>query len=282
MQAGVSHEILAHGGGDGADVAHMLHHGCQRDGHDGDNRRHQQATVEILAEDGEHGLVPGDGQAHPVGLPHQLNKLGPGVGIHNHGEDIGGHHAQEDGDDFNHALAEDVGHNHNHNGHQCNPPVIGAVIYSGVCQSQADADDDGAGDDGREIAHDLLCAEGLEQGCQHQVDKTGTGHAEACIGQGVEPVLAGQAANGRIAADKGEGGAQEGGHLPAGNQMEQQCAQAGKQQGIGHVQAGQRRNQHRCAEHGEQMLHAQNQLLGGTQGAGIIDGIGILLDFCHK
>src|SRR5699024_273592 len=35
VQAGVADEVFAHSGADGSHVAHMLHHGSQSNGHDG-------------------------------------------------------------------------------------------------------------------------------------------------------------------------------------------------------------------------------------------------------
>ena len=60
--------------------------------------------------------------------------------------------------------------------------------------------------------------------------------------------------------------------------MEQQRTQTRKQQGglDGERQAvalHQDGNQHRGAEHGEQMLQAQHQHPGQAQGAGVVDGL---------
>ena len=95
-------------------------------------------------------------------------------------------------------------------------------------------------------------------------------------------MVAAHSADGIVAADESEGGTQESGNLTAGDQMEQEGAQTREQQGIGHIQAGQRGNQHGCAEHGEQVLHAQKQTLGGAQGGSIVDRIGIGFGSCHE
>jgi len=249
VQAGILYEVLAHGGGDGADIANMLHHGSQGDGHDGHNGGDQQAGVQIAAEDGQGGVVPYDGQADPVCLADQGHQICPGGGVNDHGEHIGANHTQQDGDDLHHAG-----------------------------KGQADADDDGARDNGGKVAHDLFGAELLEEEGQNQVYETCAGHTEAGIGQGL--AAGAQGADGIVAADEGEGGAQEGGDLPPGDQVEQQRAQARKQQGVGHIQACQRGNQNRCAEHGEQMLYAQQQALGDTQGAGVVYCVSIFFR-CH-
>ena len=64
--------------------------------------------------------------------------------------------------------------------------------------------------------------------------------------------------------------------------MEQEGADTGEEQGRGHVQTGQGRYQDRCAEHGEQVLDAQQEHLGGTKGAGVIDRFGGFFGFCLK
>ena len=92
-----------------------------------------------------------------------------------------------------------------------------AVIDGGGGEVQADGDDDGARDDGREEAHDLLRAEGPDQRRQHRVDKTRAGHAEAGVGQElrVGEGIVDQGGDGGVAAQEGEGGAQEGRDLAA-------------------------------------------------------------------
>ena len=64
--------------------------------------------------------------------------------------------------------------------------------------------------------------------------------------------------------------------------MEQQGAQTGKQQGCGNIQTGDGRNENGCAEHGEQVLHAEQELLGAAQSAGVVDGFIDRIGICHK
>ena len=52
------------------------------------------------------------------------------------------------------------------------PPVLRAVVDGGGREVQADGDDDGAGDDRREEAHDLLGAERFKQRRENHVHKT--------------------------------------------------------------------------------------------------------------
>ena len=277
MEAGVLQIVALAGGGDGAHVADVLHHGGQRQRHDGHGGGHQHAGVQVGAgEQAEQGVLKLEGQAQPRGLDYLGEVHIAADGTHH----IGGDDAQQDGDDLDHALAPDVAGHHDQNGHQSDGPVGAAGIDGGLGQGQADADDDGAGDDGGEVAHDRLSAEHLEQGGQDHIHQAGAGHAEAGVGQhlgigdgGVAGGVGQHGGDGRVAADKGEGGAQESGDLHLGQEVEQQGAQACEQQGGGDGQAGQRGDQHCGAEHGEHVLDAQDQHLGGAKDAGVINGV---------
>ena len=132
---------------------------------------------------------------------------------------------------------------------------------------------------GGEEAHDLLGAKELKEQCQHQVNEAGNGHAEAGVGQ--RNILTGGGGE-TVGAQEGEGGAQESGDLPAGDQVEQQGAQACEQQGGGDIQTGQGGDQHGSAEHGEHMLQAQDQDLAGAQSLCVIDGFGLLFVSRHN
>lgn len=289
VQAGVGHIILAHGGGNGAHIADMLHHGRQGNGRDGDDGGEQLAAVKALAENGEHGALPNHRQADPVRLGHFGDQIVPGGGVHDHRHGVGGQNTQQNGDDLHHALAPDIAHHDHQNGDHSHAPVGGAAADGGAGQGQADGDDHRAGDDGREEFHDLIGAEKLEQQGQHQVQQTGDRHAEAGVGQhgrvgdrGFARAVFQPRGDRQIAAQEGEGGAQEGGDLPAGDQMEQQCSQAGEKQGGGDIQAGEGGDQHCGAKHGEQVLHTQNQHFGSAQGPGVIDGVGLVFVCWHK
>ena len=85
-----------------------------------------------------------------------------------------------------------------------------------------------------------------------------------------------------VGAQKRKGRTQKRGNLPTGDQMEQQGAQTGEEQGGGHVQTGDGGDEDGCAEHGEQMLDAQNDLLGASKGAGVVHGFVACFGICHK
>ena len=85
-------------------------------------------------------------------------------------------------------------------------------------------------------------------------------------------------AHGGEAAQEGEGGAQESGHLHLRAEVEEQGAEAGEEQrGLdGQRQAvalDQDGHQHGGAEHGEHVLQTQDQHFGHPQGAGVPDGL---------
>ena len=130
-----------------------------------------------------------------------------------------------------------------------------------------------------EVAHDPFGAEDAEQGGQQDIHQPGQHDAEAGVGKhfrvgdGVAAAVGEHGGDGLIAADEGEGGAQEGGDLALGQKVEQQCAQSGEQQGGGYGQPGEGGDQHSGAEHGEHMLNAQDQHFGTAQLPGVIDAL---------
>ena len=233
MEAGVLEVVALTGGGDGAHVADVLHHSGQGQGHDGHCRGQEHASVQIgAAEQAEEGVLKLEGQADPGGVGQGL-ELSRVHGVHagdlaDDGHGVGAHHAQQDGDDLHHALAPYIAAHHNGDGDEGNGPVVSAVGDSGGGEGQADADDHGTGDDGREVAHDLLGAEHLKEGGQNHVHQTGQRHAEAGVGEHlvVGGTVLQHGGDGLIAADEGEGGAQESRYLALGDKVEQQGAQA--------------------------------------------------------
>ena len=280
VQAGVLKEVALSGGGDGGHIADVLHHGGQGDGGHDQNGGH----VEL-------GQLEG-GQAHQTGLGHggEIHQgLGGAVsthnshaaGIHNKGGNIGDHHAHEDGDDLEHAAAPDVEHDDGGQGDEGQGPAAGGVVHSRGGQGQADAHDDGAGDHGGQKAHDLLHARQLDDQGQDQVQQTGHHNAAAGVAQLILGVHGGvdaavQIGHGGKAAQKGEGGAQEGGHLELRAHMEEQGADAGKEQGGLDAQGQtilphQNGHQNGGAKHGEHVLQTQDEHLGHAQGPGVAD-----------
>ena len=161
--------------------------------------------------------------------------------------------------------------------------ALEGVGDGGGGQVQADQNDDGAGDHRGQEAHDLLHAHQLDDGGQYHIEQTGHHNAAAGVLQLDSRVHTGVFAHIQLghrlkAAQVGKGGAQEGGNLQLGADMEEEGTNTGEKQGglDGQGQAvalNQDGDQHGCAEHGEHMLQAQDEHLGQTQGACIPDGL---------
>ena len=122
-------------------------------------------------------------KTNPGGLRHMLNQGCASGRIHNHGEHIACYYTQQNGDDFQHSLAPDVEDDNHKDGHQRHQPVVATVVNGALRQGQANGNDNGAGDNGREVTHDLLCAEDLEQQSQHKIQKSGASDTKAGIRQ---------------------------------------------------------------------------------------------------
>ena len=158
------------------------------------------------------------GEVHHAG--HQGNYIGP-------------HHAQQDGDNLDHALAPDIGHNDDGHGHQGQPPAGGGVGHGGGGQVQSDQDDDGAGDHGGQVVHDPVDAHGLDDQGQDHIQKARHHDAAAGVLELFRGLHGGVDAgvhlrHGLEAAQEGKGGAQEGGDLQPGAHMEKEGAEAGE------------------------------------------------------
>ena len=265
MQAGVGDEVVAGGGGDGGHVADVLHHRGDGDG------RHDEDGGDVELRDGD-GLEADDACLMHGGEIHLTG---------DEGDNVADHDAEEDGDDLDHALAPDVGGDDDRDGDQREPPVGAGVADGAAREVEADHDDHGAGDDGREVAHDLPSAEHLKEQRQHEVQQARDHDAAEGVGELVVGrhgrVFAGVEVRDRgEAAEVSEGRAEEGGDLHLGADVEQQRAETRHQQrGLDAqrqaVALHEDGDEHRRAEHGEQMLQAEHQHAGHAELAGVID-----------
>ena len=276
VQAGIFNVVAVAGGGDRGHVADVLDHGGKGQRDDGDDGGQELVCVDIAGgEQAEDGLLHLDGQREPLRFGDVGDEICADVRVEDDGQQIRADDAEEDRDDLDHALAPDVGGDDDEDGGDGDPPAAGAVIDGGGGEVQADGDDDGAGDDGREEAHDLLRAEDLEQTGQNDIHKTCAGHAEAGIGQHLKVgdvlLLAEHRRDGRVAAEEGEGRAEEGRDLAAGDEVEQQRAEAREQKRVRNVEARQDGDEDGRAEHGEHMLEAEQQHSASAELSGIID-----------
>ena len=281
VQAGVIDIVVADGGADGGDIAHMLHHGSQCDGDDGE----QSADELRAAVDGEqtHGLLV-QGDAEPGRVGDLLEVHGTGDQSHR----VGHQHTDQDGQDLDHALTPDVADNDHAQRHKGQQPVGLAVGDGRRCQDQTDGDDDGAGDHRREELHDAADAKGGDEQAGHQIHQAGESDSSTGVrqhlgvGHGQVAVCISQhGSHDGETAQVGKGGAQEGRDLLFGDQMEQQRAQTGAQQRGGNAQAGEQRHQHGGSEHGEHVLHAQDEHPARTQLARVVNALGVIDLFTH-
>ena len=173
--------------------------------------------------------------------------------------------------------------------HKGQQPVGLAVGDGRGSQDQTDGDDDGAGDHRREEPHDAADAEGGDQQAGHQIHQTGKCDGGAGVGQHlgvgngqVAVCICQHGGHDGEAAQIRKGGAEECRHLLFGNEVEQQGAQTCAQQGGGNAQAGEQRHQHRCAEHGKHVLHAQNEHAACAQLARVVNAFGVIDLFTHE
>ena len=218
MQTGVFNEVAAGGGGNGGDITDVLHHRGDGDGrHDEDGGDVELCDDELL-------------EANEVGLTHrdEVDKgLHDAAGIRQLGAAESGDHAEEDGDDLDHALAPDVGNHDDRHGNEREPPAGLGVGDGGAGEVQADHDDHGAGDNGREVTHDLLRAEELEEQRQHEVEEACDHNAAERVGElelRIHALISGERCDRGEAAEVGERGAEERGDLKLGADVEQQRA----------------------------------------------------------
>ena len=79
------------------------------------------------------------------------------------------------------------------------------------------------------------------------------------------------AEGGEHGAEKGEGTAEECGHLKLGAEVEDKGAETCEEEGGTHAQSGDDRNQHCGAEHGEHVLETQGKGLSDPQRSDIIN-----------
>ena len=272
---------MADGGADGGDIAHMLHHGSQCDGDDGKQRADKlgaavdgkQAHGRLMQRDAEPACLGNAGKID--GTRHQRNG-------------IGHQHTNEDGQNFDHALAPDVADNDRAQCHKGQQPVGLAVVDGRGSQDQADGNDDGARDHRREEPHNAADAKGGDEQADDQIEQAGERHA--CAGIRQHPGVGhGQVAvcirqhgchNGE-ATQIGERRTQERGHFLFGDEVEQQSAQTCAEQSGGNAQPREQGHQNGGTKHGEHVLDAQNQHPARAQLTGIINALGIIDVLLH-
>ena len=235
----------------------MLHHGShshRRDGQDGGDIKLRQRE----RGQPDHGLPADAAQVH-----HTANQR------HN----IGDHNAQQDGNDLDHSLAPDVGHDDDSNGKQRKRPAALGIVHCRAGQIQTDEDDHRTGNDGREKPHDLFCTHCFKQ--QRQQDIQTARHHDAAHGIGqlfgadhIGKLADIQFRNSLEASQKGKGRAEKCGDFElcahVENQRADTCEEQGRLDGQGQPigVADNDGYQNRGTEHCEHMLETQNEHSG--------------------
>jgi len=267
VQARILDEVDAGGGGDGGHVADVLHHRGDGDGrHDEDGGEVKLRERELLKSDEAGGADRLEGHVARERRDHAA------------ADD-----AEQDRDDLNHALAPDVDRDDDDDRDERDAPVLAGVVHRRAREVQTDENDDRAGDDGREEAHDLLHADELEEQGEDQVQQARDHHAAEGVGKLVvrrhRGVLArAELADDAEAAEVGEGRAEEGGHLELREDVEQQRAESRHQQRGLHRHrqpvgaADDDRHDHRRAEHGAQMLEPEHEHARRAELPRVVDG----------
>ncbi len=267
VQAGVREIVALDGGGNGADIADVLHHGRDGERDDRDNGGDDKAAVG-RADKGEDRGLPVDGDTDPVGGGDGGDNSLTGGGVNDHGENIGGDDAEKDGDDLDHAPAPHVADDDDNDGDDGDQKIRVAVVNGRGGERKADGDDDGPGHDGREKAHDLLEADALDDGGEDHIHEAGDRDGKAGVRQKLRLAVRG---DGPVAREVREGRAEEGRDAALRDQVEEQRAEAGEEQRRGDVEPGQRGDKHGRAEHGEHVLQAEDEHLRRAECASVVN-----------
>ena len=218
-------------------------------------------------------------RAHIAGGQIRNHRCAAGIGNQSHA--IGTDHAQQNGNDFHHALAPDIGRYDDSHCHQSQPPAGFGIVHGRRRQIQTDQNDNRSGYHRGQKPHHAMYAHGFNNQRQNHIQQARHNNAAAGIlqflrtGHGcIDAAI--HCANGCKSAQKCKGRAQERGHLELGAKMEKQGAQTCKEQGclngqrqsVGIDQNG---DQHCCTEHGKHVLQAQGQHFRQTQGPRVLN-----------
>ena len=261
----------------------MLHHCCKRDWHDRDNCADCLPLIRDIA---EHHTLFGDGQTDPV-------RLNDGLEINSadtNGNDIGNNNAHQNRNDLEHAPAPDIADDDNGKRHDGKKPVLLAVIHRGTGKAKTDGNNNRAGYNGREKAHNFFYRENGKERSKNKINKASKHNAEICIRQHfrVWGAVRQQRRNSGIAAEESKGRAEKRGNFKFGYQMEKERAETRHQKRCLHIKPGEQRHQNGCSKHGERVLKTENQHSRSAKCSGIIDalfaehGLFTFIFLCHR
>ena len=216
MQTWVVEVVFAGGCADSSHITDMFHHGSQSNWHDGDN----STEAEFWQAQRCHSKNLRGRNCFKVYLAHK------------DGNDIGNYNTNQNWNNFDHALAPDIADDDDSQRDKGKQPVFTCVCDSGRSQNQTDRDNDWAGYNWREEAHDTADAKDRNQSGHHHINKSGNQDTAAgiwehlCIGSTVSKTRSYCG----ISTQKSERRAQKCRNLSFGDQMEQKGTQTSHQQ----------------------------------------------------
>ena len=261
VQAGLVGKVLADDGADRHNITDVLQTG--NDGAGGDEGDGSPAEL---------GQGKG-GNADPGGL-FQGGEIHQAEGD---GDEIAADQRDDDGHNAGKALGEVIDTNRDKEGDDGDGPVGLGFLHANAGEGKAQYHDDGSNDDGREYAGYTVLTQDLEQQGKQQIKDCHAQNAALRVGD------AHFANDGGNTGDDGEGAAQERGDHPLIDELIDDGADAGAEQGDGNIQTAEDGNQDNTA-HGQGVLQAQDGLLTGGK---VIGKVAIDTDdqflffFCH-
>ncbi len=261
VQAGLMGKVLADDGADRHNITDVLQTG--NDGAGGDEGDGFPAEL---------GQGEG-GNADPGGF-FQGGEIHQAEGD---GDEIAADQRDDDGHNAGKALGEVIDTNRDKEGDDGDGPVGFSLLHAYAGEGKAQYHDDGSNDDGREYAGYTVLTQDLEQQGKQQIKDCHAQNAALRIGD------AHFANDGGNTGDDGEGAAQERGDHLLIDELIDDGADAGAEQGDGNIQTAENGNQNDAA-HGQRVLETENGLLRGSK---VVGKVAVNADnqflffFCH-
>ena len=154
----------------------MFHHGCNSDGcHNKDSSDIEFADLERLEADDRsfcNSTELKDGRSVSIGHASCVEDDCTYIRDNN---------TEKDGDDLQHSPAPDVEEYNDSECNDCKEPVGLGIGDCRRCKAKTDTDDDRAGNNRRQEAHNLLNTNELDHERKQEVEKTGNNDTATCI-----------------------------------------------------------------------------------------------------
>jgi hypothetical protein len=282
VEAWVREEVALDGGANRGDIADVFHHGG------GGERRNDENgaddTADIIAgvgEDREDSLVPMEWEADPRcrGDVREVDCGAPASDIAiKECREVADDDADENRDNFDHALAKDRGEDDRDDASDGDWPAGRGAIDRDWRKDETDADYDWACHDGREETHDPLDTDRLHDRGKNYIDETRDNDADRGVGEEVRlrevfPAwLTFHRGQSKVAGEERKGRTEEGWHDALREEVEEERARTREEQSRGNGKTRQKRNENRRAKHSEKVLHTEDAHFGNAKGARIVNG----------